>query len=638
MTDETANPRERSRLTRVLGTPIGDLLRGQITGPMERGPRALRGFRAAVMNAGLPRPLADLILEVTRRTRLRRREKADVARELVAHFRDGLDAGATSDTLSAAFGNPVQAARLIRRAKKRNRSLLWHAWVNTWKTIGAVLLLCLVLYGVLALRYWTGRPTIKRNIVAELNAPTLAIPESQRAWTVYRQAYLALPVMPEAIMTSGRWPSMEPADADWPAFTAYVDALQPTIELLRRASSLPHMGFILTDAYNDPEMMAHGAFIRGHAPFDGGPPPPEVKPSDNPWVINVLMPYLGNMREFARDLAADARVGVSRGEGQRFVDDIDALTRMADHAAEQPFFIAKLVGSAMDAMAIDLVGKVLDEQPALLSDENLVALAHRISVLPVEVDLGIERAFFEDTVQRLYSDDGRGDGRLVGSTLTRNFASNDWDAPLRTRTAAPVVAALAASRREVVDEWNRLIGIARDEATAPMWTWTAVPGAREIDRVTASKWYQLRFFPISIIIPAVGHLAESSNKAAMRRDAATVALALELWKRKHGAYPATLAEVMPEYIPAIPVDRFDGGPLKYGLHDGRATIYSSGRDRDDDGGRAPENAGAFTQTWAAQETVSKDLTDPVRGPLTDGDWVLWPPVKYDAEGKLIPRG
>jgi hypothetical protein len=147
----------------------------------------------------------------------------------------------------------------------------------------------------------------------------------------------------------------------------------------------------------------------------------------------------------------------------------------------------------------------------------------------------------------------------------------------------------------------------------------------------------MRYFPISIMIPAVGKIAESSNKAAMRRDATAVALALELWKRKHGAYPATLQEMTPEYIPAVPVDRFDGGPLKYRLRDGHATIYSSGRDRDDDGGLAPASTGAFTQTWATKETVSKDLTDPVRGPLTDGDWVIWPPVKYDEQGQLIPR-
>jgi hypothetical protein len=640
MTDETAPEREHSRAFRILTTPLGDLMQGRVTGPRERGPRAprpLRGYRAAVLDAGLPSSVAQLVLDVTRRTRLRRREKVDVARELVAHFRDGLDSGATGDTLTGVFGNPVQAARLIRRAKKRNRSLLWHAWVNTWKTISAVLLLCIVLYGVLAARYWMGRPSIKRNIAAELNAATLATPESERAWPVYRRAYLALPVMPEAIMNSGSWPAIEPTDADWPVYTAYVEALQPSIQLVREAAALPHMGFILTDSYDDPEMTAHALVIRGQLPTDGGLPAPSAAPSENPWAINLVLFYLGNMRGFARDLAADARVALFQGEGDRFVADYVALNRLAGHSSEHPFLISKLVGLAVDAVAFDLIAKALDEMPSIFTDADLVALAHRVGSRQAEIDIGIERGFFEDTVQRFYTDNGHGDGRLVRTTLLQNPWNIEWNAQLRSSPIAPVVSAISAGRREVTNEWNRLMGIARDEATSPMWTWTSMPGQREMDRMTASKWYNLRYFPISMLVPAVGRVAEASNKSAMRRDAMAAALVLELWKRTRGEYPASLEEMTPEYLPAVPVDRFDGRPLKYRLHDGRATIYSSGRDRDDDGGRPPATASGYTQSWASPETVSNDLADPVRNPLTDGDWILWPPVKYDKDGNLIPR-
>lgn len=637
MSDDTASTRERSRFVRILGTPIGDLLRGEITGPVERGPRGERGYRAAILNAGLPRPLADLALEVTRRTRLRRREKLDVARELVAHFRDGLEAGATSDGLSAGFGNPVQAAKLIRRAKKRNRSLLWHAWINTWRTIGAVILACVVLYGVLAFRYWTGKPTISRNIIAELNAPTLALPESERAWTYYREAYLALPVMPEPIMNSGAWPAIEPTDADWPVYCAYVDALQPTIHLLRKASRVPHMGFILTDAYDDPEMTAHANAIRGQLSTDGGPPPPVLQPSENPWVVNVLLSYLGNMRGFARDLAADARIALFQSDSERFMADFEALTQMASHSAESPFLISRLVGIAIDAVALDLVGNALEERPTLLSDADLVALAHRAGALQTDIDIGMESAFFEDTIQRLYSDDGHGDGRLIGTAIASLHAASGWDEQLIGSPAAPVIAALAADRKEVVNEWNRVTGIMRAEAAAPMWTWTTIPGQREMDRLTERTWYNVRYFPISLLLPAVGRIAEASNKAAMRRDATVIVLALELWKRKFGSYPATLLEMTPEYLPTVPLDRFDGLPLKYVVRNGLATVYSAGRDRDDDGGRPPVNAGGLVQTWGSAEAVSKELADAAKAPSADGDWVIWPLPKYTEEGALIPR-
>jgi hypothetical protein len=634
MSDDSLRAPDQPRLTRVLLTPVGDLLRGRITGPIARAPRAPRaprGYRAVVLDAKLPWSLADLTLRVTAHTRLRRREKTDVARELVAHFRDGLGAGQSADALAAAFGNPIQAARLIRRAKKRNRSLLWHAWVNTWKTIGAVVLLCAAIYAVLAVRYWTGHPTIKRNLAAELNAPALAVPESERAWPVYRRAYLALPVMPQAIMDSDRWPAVEPDGPDWPVYLAYVDSAQETIGLLRQAAAMPHMGFLMSDAMNDHEVLAHSNVIRGHEPFDGGPPPPIVAPSENPPALTLLLPNLGLQRELARHLAADARVALSRSEGDRFVSDINALLGLAHHAGEHPVLIAKLVGAAIAVLAVDTTGRALADRADLLSEPQLIALAHRFGAMPVEIDVGVERLFFEDTVQRMYSDDGRGGGRLVvGEALNLLHRGDSPASAVLKGAGGPILSALAVGRWEVVREWDRLMGITRDEAAMPMWTWTAAPGEREISRVTKSKWYNVRYFPLPALIPAIGRVTVTSNTAAMRRDGVTAAIALELWRRSHGSYPATLDDMTPDLLPAIPIDRFDGAPLRYHVDAaGRPVIYSVGMDRDDDGGRptAAENPDATASQWAPIDHVARNLADAKLEPLYNGDWVLWPPLR-----------
>ncbi len=67
-------------------TPLWDAVRGQLTARLD--PRTL------ITKAELPSPLPELIYTVVHRSRLWRREKVDVARELVAHFADGLSAGA----------------------------------------------------------------------------------------------------------------------------------------------------------------------------------------------------------------------------------------------------------------------------------------------------------------------------------------------------------------------------------------------------------------------------------------------------------------------------------------------------------------------------------------------------------------
>lgn len=66
---------------------------------------------------GLPDELEDLVAAVTEASRLPLPDREDVARELRAHFEDGLEAGRTVAELLASFGDPAEAARSIREAR-----------------------------------------------------------------------------------------------------------------------------------------------------------------------------------------------------------------------------------------------------------------------------------------------------------------------------------------------------------------------------------------------------------------------------------------------------------------------------------------------------------------------------------------
>jgi hypothetical protein len=80
----------------------------------------------------------------------------------------------------------------------------------------------------------------------------------------------------------------------------------------------------------------------------------------------------------------------------------------------------------------------------------------------------------------------------------------------------------------------------------------------------------------------LGHAAQ----AEARRRILIVALALEQYRDKHGAYPETLAILAPEFLKTVPVDFMDGRPLRYQLNgDGHYRLYSVGLDCVDDGGK-----------------------------------------------------
>jgi len=73
---------------------------------------------------------------------------------------------------------------------------------------------------------------------------------------------------------------------------------------------------------------------------------------------------------------------------------------------------------------------------------------------------------------------------------------------------------------------------------------------------------------------------------ADRRGAATM-LAIRLFAGEHqGKLPNTLAELVPGYLPAVPVDPFDPSrhTIQYAPQNNPPTLYSVGRDGKDDGG------------------------------------------------------
>ncbi len=111
-------------------------------------------------------------------------------------------------------------------------------------------------------------------------------------------------------------------------------------------------------------------------------------------------------------------------------------------------------------------------------------------------------------------------------------------------------------------------------------------------------------------------LPRSKNERTFRRffkfetwrEMTVAALALELHRRKHERHPDLLGQLVPEFLPAVPMDWMDGKPLRYRLNpDGTYLLWSVGEDLKDDKGD-PTEAGAFTgprakDIWDGRDAV-----------------------------------
>lgn len=79
--------------------------------------------------------------------------------------------------------------------------------------------------------------------------------------------------------------------------------------------------------------------------------------------------------------------------------------------------------------------------------------------------------------------------------------------------------------------------------------------------------------------------ARKFNQAHAELRCATAALAAERYRLAEGNWPDRLDALVPRYLAAVPIDPFDGQPLRLRRLDDGLVIYSVGPDRADDAGK-----------------------------------------------------
>lgn len=613
------HPPASNWLARAYHTPLRDALRGQLSARLD--------VRREIAAADLPHAISGLIYTVVRRTRLWRSEKIDVARELATHFADGLATGRSSEQLIDAFGSPERAAGLIRKAKRRGRPLYWQTWWYVSRSVLVLLGVAIVGYGVLAARFYLSAPTIAHNYWHEIN-DARRVPEAERAWPLYREAIFKLGRDDSFLI--GMNVFAEPHSKQWPKLVAALERGEQSIDLAREAARKPALGFYLGDPADNAAARDADAewILSSNSPVA----------DENDQLVAALLPHAQVLRELARLLAADARRAAVAGDGRTVLADLTALMGMSQQIFEpHATLVEQLVGIAIFGTATDTAGRILADQPEALSEAQLRDLAHELAAYrdgTIHMDLTGERDMFYDALQRIYTDDGKGRGRITaeGIRVLNGLASSappalnpDKSYSLLTN---PGFAALVGTRQETRDLYDSLLDEMIAAHQGPPWRWDydATHAADErLEAISSSPAGKLRYFLTQLFLPGIGAVFSADQRAIQNRDAAEVAVALVLWHRRHGQWPESLDHLVPDLLPAVPRDRFDGKPFRYAVRDGQPILYSTGIDHDDDGGRPaepPENAlGPFGPD------DPEDKNPHPAGTSDDGDWILWPPVK-----------
>ncbi len=617
-------------LRRIRHTRLRDAVRGRFDASLD--------WRATIQRAELPPELTMLVSDVVRRTRLWRSERVAVAQELIAHFQDGIDAGTSSQELAQSFGDPKQTARMIRRAKHRCRPLVWQLFrVGVW-----VLLLSGILYFLLAVWMSLDRPVVKVNYLDIVNQRARSVAVPDRAWPLYRKAALKMgrnlgkPLVDEAFIAAS---SAKPGDKNWQSAQSFLQKHASELATIRKAANMPGLGLPARTAlaeyeFEDRKLFGYEKELNDKAK--------KATSSEAPWLFSVLLTDLSVLRELSDLLVTDTLRAAEAGDGEIALANVVAMLGMARHCEEKPVLVSMLVAAAIEAKSFTVVQSVLRDHPALWTDANLRDLAHRVAASRIDWKRGFEgdRAYFYDVIQRLYTDDGNGDGRLASrvavdgtNNVLEAIASISADSPAKQSTtghrtmaffAMPAANFVLASRKQMTEMHDRLTLEAIDLLDTPLWE-TSTPIEEEILQRRDMPLGRLRYMFVDLLFPSTEGLRHWYQFAEGRREGVMIGIALELYHREHGKWPESLAELSPRWLPKLPVDRITGKPLQYRIIDDRPIVYSIGVDGIDDGGKLPVACEGDTDKYRVSmpaEWGNPDATQSSKDAFY-GDWPLW---------------
>ena len=309
---------------------------------------------------------------------------------------------------------------------------------------------------------------------------------------------------------------------------------------------------------------------RPHAHYD-------IRYADGP---NAILPHLALHKSMAVQLRTRAAARVAAGDTAGAAEDIDTMFRLAELTGEDPTLIGYLVRVAIQTIASSAFWDGTSQHA--WSEAQLVAFQQRFAALKqrdalVQAFRG-ERLFGKTTFELMR------EGRLDPETLGAMDSGRDgfigavmpkaWllqNQAYHSRVMDQVVDALQRSDPER--------GIA---AKGSVWETDRVDGL--FFDPTGQRYHPYRIFT-HMLLPALAQVHIRADRSLTTSRLAVAVAALERHRLANGGYPKALADLVPRFLPTVPLDPMDGQPLRYRLNaDGSFTPYGVGPNHADDNG------------------------------------------------------
>ena len=365
---------------------------------------------------------------------------------------------------------------------------------------------------------------------------------------------------------------------------------------------------------------------------------PEVAKLVDGSLINILLPHVQPIRTAARILTVDTRLAAINHDSERVVENIETIFGMAHQASDGKILVCSLVGIAVGNMGMDLIQEVLQEHPDLINTEQLARLQNHLEDIHFNdwIHLDGERAMMHDMVQRVFTDNGSGDGRftpigmeMISSVTGQNRRYWSKEYPefetvinFAQQAVEPALYLTVASRKDTLDAYDELMDELEADLKLPAW---------EAEWVNYDKYLaenHLRMKVLDLMVPATDQVRHAKELLLARRNATVAVIASYRYFDQHRTWPTSLEDLTPKFIESAPVDIITGDPLFLKSESGIVTVYSRGMDQDDDSGM-PQ-----VRTYVDEKGIESPpepaghyhffMHGKYENHQFDGDWILWP--------------
>jgi hypothetical protein len=219
-----------------------------------------------------------------------------------------------------------------------------------------------------------------------------------------------------------------------------------------------------------------------------------------------------------------------------------------------------------------------------------------------------------DVIQWTHTDDGHGDGRRI---VSESMRLREWAGSQQSRTVNKLVnvsAFLYPTKKELTAKANEFYSKLAALADMPVQERRHAAWDPEQFAVALPWNYDI----LKLLAPAMGRALTSSDLGRAELGGMRVWIAIEQYRADRGSPPATLDELVPAYLPRLPVDPYAAdGKFRYrvlGTPDAQKRtylVYSVGLDGKDDNGN--EDPSASAATWQPAALRSTDLIINRRG-------------------------